>query len=66
MTALQLIQLIQGLLGVLIPGVAQLEGIISGSATTDASLADADATYQSIIANAQAVIDKASAPPSTS
>lgn len=56
MTAIQLIQLIQGLLGVIIPGIAQLEGIITGSATTTAALADADATYQQVIANAQAVL----------
>jgi hypothetical protein len=56
MNALQLIQLIEGLIAAVLPGLASLKGIVTGSADTTAALADADATYQQVIANAQAAL----------
>jgi hypothetical protein len=68
MNALQLIQLIEGLIAAVLPGLADLKGIVTGSADTNAALADADATYQQVIANAQAAlaIHIPPAPPATS
>ena len=67
MNALQLIQLIEGLIAAVLPGLASLKGIVTGSADTTAALADADATYQQVIANAQAALAMhvPSAPPAT-
>ena len=64
-STLNLILLIEGLVGVAAQGITALKNAISSgsSETTDQVLDDADATYATVIANAQAVLAQHSTPP---
>jgi len=65
MGIINLITLIEQLIGVAAQGVTQLKGVLSSGADTDAALADADATYAAVIASAQAILDKHNPPAAT-
>jgi hypothetical protein len=50
------IQLIEGLIPIITQGIASIKAGLSGGPTADTSLADADANYVKLVAQAQAII----------
>jgi len=57
------IQLIEGLIPIITQGIASIKAALSGGPTADASLADADANYAQLVAQAQAIIAAHTTPP---
>lgn len=50
------IQLIEGLIPIITQGIVSIKAGLSGGLTADQSLADADANYTKLVAQAQAII----------
>lgn len=55
-SVLSTIQLVEGLVPIVAQGIASIKAALSGGPTADASLADADANYAKLVAQAQAII----------
>jgi len=67
-TPINLVVFIEQLAALVVQSVAELKGVIGGSSTKQVNeiLADADAKYQEIIANAKSTIGSKSGPSVTS